>query len=368
MVEPAAPAERMPDRVTTPRGDVGPGDAGRCVTVIVPCRNERRHIDRFIDQALAQRLPPGWRLQLLVADGASDDGTAEQLAARAAADARIGVLANPARIVSAGLNRALAAAAGEVIVRMDVHTRYADDYVHECLAALARTGAANVGGPWVAEGEGGWGRAIAAAFQCRWVAGGALSRQLDHEGPVDSVYLGCWPRGSFERFGGFDEQLVRNQDDEHNLRLRRAGALVWQSGRIRSWYRPRDRLGALWRQWLQYGYWKPFVMRKHGQPASWRHAVPALFVAAVAAAGAAGLALGWWGPLAGLLAAYAAAVAWLTVLVGPGDAGGAALSWRLRVGAVIATHHIAYGIGTLAGAWDALRGRAPRERFGRLTR
>ena len=141
-------------------------------------------------------------------------------------------------------------------VRMDVHTRYAADYVAQCLHALERSGADNVGGPWRAEGRDGWPGAIAAAFQSRWVAGGARSRSLVYEGEVDTVYLGCWPRATFERFGGFDETLVRNQDDEHNLRIVLGGCRIWQSPAIRSMYSPRDSLAALWRQWLQYGYWK----------------------------------------------------------------------------------------------------------------
>ncbi len=120
--------------------------------------------------------------------------------------------------------------------------------------------------------------AVAAAFQSRWVAGGALSRQLDYDGPADTVYLGAWPRRTFERFGGFDETLVRNQDDEHNLRIVKGGGRVWQESRIRSSYRPRATLGQVFRQYLQYGYWKPFVMKKHGQPARLRQLVPALFV------------------------------------------------------------------------------------------
>ena len=148
----------------------------------------------------------------------------------------------------------------------------------------SRTGADNVGGPWRAEVDAGGGatqEAVAAAFQSPLVAGGALSRRLDHEGPVDTVYLGAWPRATFERFGNFDEALVRNQDDEHNLRIVAGGGRVWQSARIRSAYRPRARLGRVFRQYLQYGYWKPFVMKKHGQPAELRHVVPALFVIAL---------------------------------------------------------------------------------------
>ena len=273
----------------------------RLVSLIVPCRNERGHIDAFCDAALAQQLPEGWTLELLVADGASDDGTRAALGARAASDARVTVLDNPRRIVSTGLNACLARARGEVVVRMDVHTAFAPDYVAECLAALTRVHADNVGGPWVARGEGAWGRAIAAAFQCRWVVGGARSRDLTYEGTVDTVYLGCWPRATLARVGGFDETLVRNQDDEHNLRLRLAGGRIWQSARIRSWYRPRGSLRQLFAQQQQYGYWRPFVLRKHGQPGSVRQLVPMIFVA-----GCAGCAMAWpWFPWSAVPAAAA---------------------------------------------------------------
>ena len=170
---------------------------------------------------------------------------------------------------------------------MDVHTDYADDYIAECLAALERDAA-----PTTSAGRGArrrtpdscTQRAIAAAFQSRWLAGGARSRQLDHSGWVDTVYLGCWPRRTFERFGGFDEDLVRNQDDEHNLRIIVGGGRIWQSAAIRASYRPRASIGALFRQYLQYGYWKPLVMKKHGRPASIRHVVPALLMLALACA------------------------------------------------------------------------------------
>lgn len=344
--------------------------SGRIASVIVPCRNEHAFIARFCEGVLRQRLPDGWALELIVADGLSDDGTREVLLQFAARDARIQIVDNPGRIVSAGLNRALASAAGEAIVRMDVHTEYADDYIAQCLAALADSGADNVGGPWCAEaGEGAtpMQRAIAAAFQSRWVAGGALSRRLDFSGLVDTVYLGCWPRASFERFGTFDETLVRNQDDEHNLRIVRSGGRVWQSARIRSRYRPRAALGALFRQYLQYGYWKPFVMKKHQRPASLRHVAPGLLVALLVLT-AAGGAIGapWW-PLMAVAGPYAAMLSAMTLLVARGSPG-LGIGTVLRLPAVIAAQHLGYGIGSLLGAWDAFSGRGGRERFGRLTR
>jgi succinoglycan biosynthesis protein ExoA len=354
---------------TPPPADrAGPAPPQRWLSILVPCRNERDFIDAFVAGALAQAqaLPPPWRLELLVAEGGSDDGTAERLQALAAAEPALRVLPNPGRTVACGLNRALAAARGEVLLRMDVHTRYAPDYAAQCLATLARTGADNVGGPWRAEGQGAWGQAIAAAFQSRTVAGGALSRDLGYEGEVDTVYLGCWPRASFERWGPFDEALVRNQDDEHNLRMRRGGGRIWQSPHIRSVYQARGAPAQLVRQWLQYGYWRPFVMKKHGQAGAWRHHITgALVLAAVPAL--LGAALGQPGPLLLGAGGYLAVVLGLSLWVGARAPG---LPWaaRWRLPLVIAAMQTAYGVGNLLGAWDAWRHGQGRQRFMGLSR
>src|SRR5205823_12095039 len=142
-----------------------------------------------------------------------------------------------------------------------------------CVQLLSETAADNVGGPWIAKGEGRIGKAIAAAFQSSFANGCARGHDPNHSGLVDTVYLGCWRREIFDRIGFFDEELVRNQDDEFNLRLSRAGGLIWQSPRIKSWYHPRASLRSLWRQYAQYGYWKVRVIQKHGLPASMRHVV-----------------------------------------------------------------------------------------------
>jgi succinoglycan biosynthesis protein ExoA len=333
------------------------------ISVIVPCRNERHHIDAFCDSVLQQVLPPGWRMEVLIADGDSDDGTRERLAERCAKDTRLLTISNPARIVSAGLNACIAKAQGTVIARLDVHSQFAPDYLAQCISTLKHTRADNVGGPWVAAGTGPTGAAIAAAFQNRWVVGGALSRNTQYEGEVDTVYLGCWPRGTFERFGLFDEALARNQDDEHNLRLRLGGGRIWQSPLIQSTYEPRNSLGHLFSQQRQYGYWRPFVMRKHGQPGSVRQLVPALFVASVAASALAA----WWSawPLAALSAAYALYITAATL-----SAACSANNWRLvaRLPAVIAAFHIGYGWGTWRGLWDIARAQAPSSAFAKITR
>jgi len=365
------------------------------VSVIVPCRNERDHIEAFCRSVAAQTLPEGWTLEVLIADGQSDDGTRERLAALCLQDARFVMIDNPGRIVSCGLNRCIERASGAFIVRLDVHTVYARDYIAQCLATWQRTGADNVGGPWKAEASAGASatdgrvqRAIAAAFQSRLVSGGALSRDLTYEGEVDTVYLGAWPRATFERFGGFDETLVRNQDDEHNLRIHMGGGRIWQSAAIRSTYVPRASKVAVFRQYRQYGYWKPFVMRKHGQAAALRHLVPGLFVGALLALLALTLLGSAWLGIAppSLDSAWRAPLLWGTLLCAAGLGllallyGAAVLAISLAIERsagpgllrhlpdVIGAYHFGYGLGSLRGWWDALVRRRPDPAFGRLTR
>src|SRR5215510_12320266 len=247
------------------------------VSLIVPCRNEKNYIEPCIRSLLAQDLLMG-SFEIIVADGLSNDGTRDILARLAAEYACLRLVDNPGRIVSTGLNTAIRAARSRIIVRIDAHTQYAPDYVSQCLAVLQETGADNVGGPWIAQGTGYMGRAVAAAFQSPFAVGGARGHNPHHTGPVDTVYLGCWPREVFDRITLFDEELVRNQDDEFNLRLRRAGRKIWQSPRIKSWYEPRESLQSLFKQQMQYGYWKVRVIQKHKIPASVRHLIPGCFV------------------------------------------------------------------------------------------
>jgi GT2 family glycosyltransferase len=279
----------------------------------------------------------------------SDDGTRERIVRLAGGDPRVVLIDNPGRAVSGGLNAAIRAARGDVIVRMDVHTDYAPDYIRRCVEILEETGADNVGGPWVAEGKGYTSRAIASAFRSPFAVGGAPGHDPDFEGPVDTIYLGCWRKDLFDRVGLFDEELVRNQDDEFNLRLLRAGGRVWQSPRIRSYYRPRSSLGALFRQYFQYGYWKVRVIRKHGRPASPRHLVPVLFIL--------GAALGWPAgfvhPSLGIL--YAGTLALYGLLVLAFSARSAAASgWDLLpvLPAVFFIYHAGYGLGFALGLLD----------------
>lgn len=323
------------------------------VSVIAPCLNEAGHIEFFVREVFRQRLPESVDLELLVADGGSTDGTTQALDELSAAYPRLRVLQNPERITSCALNRCILAAEGEVIIRMDIHTSYADNYIAECLAALEETGADNVGGPWVAKVAGGSiAEAVALAFSCRWVTGGGKAHDPDHEGPVDTVYLGCWRREAFQRFGLFDETLVRAQDSEFNFRTLLIGGRIWQSPRICSWYHPRKSVTQLFRQYGQYGYWKVATLKKHGQPASVRQLVPGAFVLALLAllAGSPFLPKMHWAP-ALLLGPYLAASIASAASVCRRHS-----RWDLLpyLPPVFAAYHFGFGCGYLRGVIDFL--------------
>jgi glycosyltransferase involved in cell wall biosynthesis len=328
------------------------------ISVIVPCRNEAAFIEAFVQGVLAQRLAEGDALELVIADGASDDGTRARLDAAAARDERVRVVDNPERITPVALNRAIAASRGEVVVRMDVHTAYAPDYVAMCAQVLAETGADCVGGAWRPVGD----SAIAHAFRSRFGSGGAASRRVGYSGPVDTVYLGAWRRDTLQALGGFDPVLVRNQDDELALRIVRGGGRVWQDARIVSHYTPRDSYAALWRQFHQYGYWKVAVIRKHRLPASPRHLVPFGFVATMAVLVLAAP----WSVVAAAAGAtlallYAAAALANGVLAAPRQALGVA--WAT------ACMQLGYGLGFGRGLLDmAVLRRGPGAAMTRLTR
>ena len=335
------------------------------VSVIVPCRNEKRHIEACVRSILAQESPAGG-FEVIVADGMSDDGTRVILERLKAEDSRLRVIDNAGRIVSCGLNAAIQAAQGKIIIRMDAHTKYARDYIRQSVQVLEETGADKVGGPWVAKGEGFISRAVAAAFQSPFAAGGARGHDPAYEGAVDLVYLGCWRREVFDRVGLFDEGLVRNQDDEFDFRLKLAGGSIWQSPRIQSSYTPRGSLGKLFKQYMQYGYWKLRVLQKHKMPASLRHLVPGIFVLLLLTLPPASFiwphaALIWFG-LAGVYSVCNLVASSLTA---------AQHGWEFFfvLPLVFACYHIGYGVGFVHGAWNLIiLRRTPSRTYIELTR
>jgi succinoglycan biosynthesis protein ExoA len=311
----------------------------------MPIRNEALFIERSLGAVLAQDYPSD-RLEIFVADGMSTDGTPDLVAAMGARARNLRLIGNPGAIVSHGLNRAIAEAQGEIIVRVDGHTIVAPDYVSRCVAALQTSGADCVGGPMRAEGEGWFGRAVAAATSSPFGVGGARFHYSDRQEWVDTVYMGAWWRTTFYRIGLFDETMVRNQDDEFSYRLLDAGGRILLSPEIRSRYIVRGTPLALWRQYFQYGLWKVRVFRKHLRQGRGRQLVPLAFVTALLLSGLAAL-LGHLGREALLVLIGAYATASLIACVWACRRAG----WTLLPGLALAYAivHLSYGSGFLTG-------------------
>lgn len=329
------------------------------VSVIVPCRNEAAYIEHCLNNILEGE-PPEGGMEIVVADGMSDDGTRDILAELSRRDPRIRVIDNPDRLTPAALNAAIRAARGKILVRLDAHAEYARDYVVKCIETLERTKADVVGGPWRAKGKGYVGRAIAAAFRSPFGMGGGKGHDLEYEGYLDSVYLGCWYKERLVEVGMYDEELVRNEDDELNLRIHLRGGKVYQCTDIKSVYFPRSSLVKLFRQYYQWGFWKVAVILKHGRPASVRHLVPGMF-AALVIVGALLSPLHWMLAVAygGFWALYLAVSAMASILAAARE------GWTLLplMPVVFFEFHFSYGLGFLHGVVYAIFRRKGKHRW-----
>jgi succinoglycan biosynthesis protein ExoA len=247
------------------------------ISVVVPLRNERAHVDSFVGDLAAQDYEGD--VEVLVADGASDDGGIERLRAAAReAGLPVRVLDNPAGWVSPGLNACIREAKGDLIVRLDCHSRYPGDYLRRCAEVSEETGAWNVGGRLVPTGTTPIERAVACAMDSPFGGIGWTRSSAGGRVETDTVTFGAFRPEVFERVGLFDEALVRNQDDEFNMRLRAAGGRIVLDPAITVVYRPRGSFRGVWRQYFEYGLWKVPVMLKHRRIATVRGVVPLLFV------------------------------------------------------------------------------------------
>ncbi len=321
------------------------------VSVIVPCYNEEDTITLLLD-ALYRQTYPQERMEVVIADGLSTDGTRAAIAAwqRQHPDLSVRVVDNPKRIIPAALNVALRAAQGEIIVRLDAHSVPAENYVARCVADLQAGLGDNVGGVWRIRpgGQGLMAEAIALAAAHPLGVGDARYRHANPQpGPVDTVPFGAYRRDLIERIGFYDETLLSNEDYEFNTRVRLHGGTVYLDPQIQAVYFARPTLGALARQYARYGYWKAQMLRRYPHTLRWRQALPPLFVLALALLPLLGLV---W-PLAWLLWVAQVIVYALALL-----AVGLREAWRRRqVGlawalpAAMATMHLTWGAAFLWG-------------------
>lgn len=311
------------------------------VSVLIPVLDEAAHLPEVVARMRAQTYDGP--LEFLFIDGGSSDGGVELLQELAAADPRIRLLHNPARWTPQALNLGLREAGGEVICRMDAHTRYPETYVATGVERLLRGDAVSVSGPAIAVGHDAWSRRVALALATTFGVGqGRFRLGTDEEIEVDTGFTGLWLRSTLEAQGGWDEQMRTDQDYELAARLTEAGGRHVCLPSMSAEYAPRDSLAKLGRQYFVYGYYKVLSVTKHPGAMRPSHVLPPGLAATVLAATG--------GPLrrpARLgLGLYALALARATLAMRRR----AALADVLWLPPVFLTMHLAYGLGFLWGS------------------
>jgi succinoglycan biosynthesis protein ExoA len=250
------------------------------VSVLIPCRNEEHTIEQVLDALRAQTYPAR-RMEVIVADGRSTDGTRGKIQAYAQSHSGwpLRWIDNPGRSAPAGLNAGLRQAKGEIILRMDAHAIPDPDYVERCVETLNRTGCEGAGGGIIIQpgGKGVIARAIAAAVANPFATGGVRYRVGGKAGEVDTVPFAAFRRDVFRRVGTFNEQVPVNEDYEFNYRVRAAGGRIYFSPEIRSRYIARSNLGGVLRQYFFYGHQKAVMLSFHPKSIRLRQLIPALF-------------------------------------------------------------------------------------------
>lgn len=327
----------MPD---APSGHTGPAPL---VSVAIPMFNEAARIEACLASVLANTLPDGHTLEVLVFDGDSTDDSADRVRRIADRDPRVRLLRNPERLQADAFNRAIREARGTFLVRMDAHSLYAPDYVAECVRLLQTTGAANVGGVQRAVGDTPLTRAVAAAVSSPFAAGDAKYRYATEPAWVDTVYLGAWRVKTLRDLDGMRPGWAVNEDYEMNVRLRQRGGRVYLSPTIRSEYHVRGSIPKLARQYFRYGFWKVRTLMHHPGSLRWRQLVAPAFILSLLATPL----LVWW--LGALGLAHVAAYLGANLAASVAVARRAGWSRLPLLPIVFATIHLSWGSGFWCG-------------------
>jgi len=316
------------------------------VSIILPIRNEEDFIERTLRSILENDYAPE-RVEIMVVDGMSDDRTRQIVTEMAQECSHLKLLDNPLRVAPCALNIGLRAMRGELFTIIGGHAEIAPDFIRRSVETLLSNPEAwIVGGSIETIATGYSGNAIAAAMRSPIGVGDSLFRLGNYEGWVDTLAFGTHHRWILDKIGYFDEELIRNQDDDFNMRVHLGGGKIWLSQSIKSKYYSRSSLRKLWRQYFQYGFWRIRTMQKHRRPATLRQAVPLLFAGSLLVLAAAGF---FWRPFWWLLGAelvlYAVGIAYGSIDV----AGKAGLKYLPPAPIVFLILHFGYGLGSLWG-------------------
>jgi cellulose synthase/poly-beta-1,6-N-acetylglucosamine synthase-like glycosyltransferase len=332
------------------------------VSIIIPCRNEERFIAKCLDSVIANDYPND-RLEVLVVDGVSEDGTREIIERYAQQYPFIRLLSNDKKITPVALNIGIKHAKGEIIMRIDAHATYEKDYISKCVKYLDEYRAGNIGGTMITLPRDNTftGKVIVLTLSHRFGVGNSVFRTGSKEpGWVDTVFGGCYKREVFDKVGFFNENLAGNQDLEFNLRLKRAGGKILLHPEIVSYYYTRSDFKSFCKNNFRNAVWVIYSMRfVNHMPFSWRHLVPFAFVSSLIGSAA--------------LSVFSQIFLWLFLFI----VGSYALTnvyFSIKITAkekdfrylfvtplIFATLHISYGLGSLWGLLKVIRERLTQE-------
>lgn len=333
------------------------------VSYVMPVLNEEEYLESSVGTILAQEYEG--EKQIILALGPSTDRTDEIAQRLSAEDPRVLLVPNPERDIPIGLNLAIAASKYPVVIRVDAHSELTPDYTSRGIAALRRENAANAGGVMRAAGRTPVQRAIAAGYNSPYGLGGGAYHGDGTSGPAESAYLGIFRREAIDAVGGYDPIIRRGEDWELNLRIRRAGGLIWFEPALGVTYWPRASFADLARQFFATGAWRAVLVRRHPSETPWRFFMPGTLVVGLALslivlllqiAGV--LPWAWWSLVHLTPMAYAAAVLFACTRL-PGLRGAERL---LGLWALV-TMHLSWGTGFLSGVVGGARRTVDRSRM-----
>ena len=314
------------------------------VSVVMPVYNETKYIDKCI-QSLLQQDYDAERMEWIFVDGNSTDDTIGKLTGyKERYPDLIVIRNNPNKIVPYAMNIGIAASKGKYIVRLDAHADYKEDYISKCVYYLENTDADNVGGLAETKANGFTGSCIAKMLSSRFGVGNSEFRTGGKSGYVDTVPFGAFQREVFTKYGGYDERLVRNQDNEMNYRIRKNGGKIYLSDDIRLSYYCRDSVKGITDMAVKNGMWNVITMKLCPGSMGVRHFVPLAFVLSIPILAIAGF---FFRPLWWLLGLELSLYLILDIIFSAKEASAGREFFMLLF--LFPAFHVSYGFGSLKG-------------------
>jgi succinoglycan biosynthesis protein ExoA len=252
------------------------------ISIIIPCRNEEKFIWETISSLLQQECN-GFDFEILVVDGMSDDRTRKILSEISSQHDNVRIIDNPLKVTPSAFNLGILNAKGKYISILGAHAEYASDFLLNNLELMELFPDVEcTGGPIISRGKSNFAKAVSIAMSSSIGVGNAKHRFPDYEGYAEMACFPTFRREVFEKYGLYDESLIKNQDDEYCFRMRLKGGKIYISPKVKSNYFVRDNVVKLFSQYYQYGKWRIPVLLKHKIPISYRQQIPALFFLTIA--------------------------------------------------------------------------------------